>query len=52
MSSGGIFDLDTREERLRNLDQMMSDPGFWDDQEVFMEGVIEFIHDVQGGTFP
>jgi peptide chain release factor 2 len=33
MNSGGIFDLDTREERLRNVDQMMAAPGFWDDQE-------------------
>ncbi len=24
----------------------------WDDQEVFMEGVIRFIHDVHGGAFP
>ncbi len=24
----------------------------WDDQEVFMEGVIAFIHDVHGGRFP
>jgi peptide chain release factor 2 len=33
MTSGGIFDLDTREERLKNVDQMMAAPGFWDDQE-------------------
>jgi peptide chain release factor 2 len=33
MNSGGIFDLDTREERLKNVDQMMAAPGFWDDQE-------------------
>ena len=33
MNSGGTFDLDTREERLRNLDQMMTAPDFWDDQE-------------------
>ena len=32
-SSGGIFDLDTREERLRNLEQMMGAPDFWGDQE-------------------
>ena len=23
----------------------------WDDQEVFMDGVIDFIHDVHGGEF-
>lgn len=34
MNSGGIFDLEAREERLNNLDQMMAEPGFWDDQEV------------------
>lgn len=25
---------------------------FWDDQQVFMTGVIDFIHDVQAGRFP
>ena len=25
---------------------------FWDDQDVFMSGVINFIHDVQAGRFP
>ncbi len=32
-SSGGTFDLDTREERLRNLDEVMAAPHFWNDQE-------------------
>ena len=25
---------------------------FWDDQQIFMEGVMAFIHDVQAGRFP
>ncbi len=33
MSSGGIFDLDTREERLTKLDEVMVAPGFWDNQD-------------------
>jgi peptide chain release factor 2 len=51
MSSGGIFDLDTREERLRNLDQMMSDPGFWDDQEA-ARGVIDESNRLKGWLGP
>ncbi|HAC05535.1 MAG TPA: peptide chain release factor 2, partial [Gemmatimonadetes bacterium] len=31
--SGGIFDLDARQERLRSLDSEMAQPGFWDKQE-------------------
>ena len=25
---------------------------FWDDQQIFMKGVMAFIHDVQAGRFP
>jgi peptide chain release factor 2 len=32
-SSGGTFDLDVREQRLRALDEVMAAPGFWDNQD-------------------
>jgi peptide chain release factor 2 len=32
-SSGGIFDLENREARLRELEESMASPGFWDNQE-------------------
>ncbi|MDX1647174.1 MAG: peptide chain release factor 2 [Longimicrobiales bacterium] len=41
MSSGGIFDLDTREERLKNLEQMMAAPDFWDDPDAARELIDE-----------
>jgi len=39
-SSGGIFDVSTREARLRELEESMTEPGFWDNQEK-ARGVIE-----------
>ncbi|HUF76235.1 MAG TPA: PCRF domain-containing protein, partial [Longimicrobiales bacterium] len=32
-SSGGIFDIEAREHRLKALDEEMAAPGFWDDQD-------------------
>jgi len=32
-NSGGIFDIDTRSERLASLDRKMAGQGFWDDRE-------------------
>jgi peptide chain release factor 2 len=32
-SSGGTFDLDVREQRLRALDEVMAAQGFWDNQD-------------------
>ena len=40
MSSGGIFDLAARQERLTILDQEMAQPGFWDNQE-HAKGIID-----------
>ena len=51
MNSGGIFDLDTREERLKNLDQMMTAPGFWDDQEQ-ARAVIDDANRIKGWVEP
>lgn len=39
--SGGIFDLDTLEERLRNLDEVMTAPQFWDDQDAARQTIEE-----------
>jgi peptide chain release factor 2 len=41
MSSGGIFDLDDRRERLSELDQRMARPGFWDSPEQAREVIDE-----------
>ncbi|SDI44748.1 bacterial peptide chain release factor 2 (bRF-2) [Natribacillus halophilus] len=30
---GGLFDLETKENRIRELEEQMTAPGFWDDQE-------------------
>ncbi|MFO8172960.1 MAG: peptide chain release factor 2 [Longimicrobiales bacterium] len=32
-NSGGIFDLPTRETRLKELEEAMTEPGFWENQE-------------------
>ena len=41
MSSGGIFDLEARQERLKALDETMAQPGFWDSQETARETIDE-----------
>ncbi len=41
MSSGGIFDLEARQERLKALDELMAQPGFWDRQETARETIDE-----------
>ena len=41
MISGGIFDLDTREERLKNLDELMAASHFWDDQDAARDTIEE-----------
>src|SRR5699024_6551346 len=33
MTSGGLFDLDVKRERIRELELEMADPAFWEDQE-------------------
>ena len=33
MSSGGIFDIEARQERLKALDELMAQPSFWDNQD-------------------
>ncbi|MFQ5537891.1 MAG: peptide chain release factor 2 [Gemmatimonadota bacterium] len=38
---GGTFDLDARQERLKELDEAMSSPGFWDNQEKARETIAE-----------
>lgn len=51
MISGGIFDLDTREERLTNLDEVMAAPHFWDDQDAARD-VIEESNRLKGWIQP
>ncbi|MGB1780449.1 MAG: peptide chain release factor 2, partial [Longimicrobiales bacterium] len=48
---GGIFDLDTREERLTNLDEVMAAPHFWDDQDAARD-VIEESNRLKGWIQP
>jgi peptide chain release factor 2 len=50
-SSGGIFDLDTREERLKNLDEVMAAPEFWNDQDK-ARGVIDESNRIKGWVEP
>jgi peptide chain release factor 2 len=38
---GGFFDLDSRRERLKQLEARQADPGFWSDQEKAQEVVTE-----------
>ncbi|GGK03068.1 peptide chain release factor 2 [Lentibacillus kapialis] len=33
MTSGGLFDLDVKRERIKELELEMADPAFWEDQE-------------------
>lgn len=33
MTSGGLFDLDVKRERIKELEMEMTDPSFWDDQD-------------------
>jgi peptide chain release factor 2 len=33
MNLGGLFDLDTKQERINELEEKMSEAGFWDDQQ-------------------
>jgi peptide chain release factor 2 len=49
--SGGIFDLDAREERLRSLDSEMAQPGFWDNQEL-ARTVIDESNSIKGWLEP
>lgn len=51
MSSGGIFDLDTRQERLKELDEIMVQPGFWDNQET-ARGTIDEANRLKGWIEP
>jgi len=49
--SGGIFDLDARQERLRSLDSEMAQPGFWDSQEL-ARSVIDESNSIKGWLAP
>lgn len=49
--SGGIFDLDARQERLRSLDSEMAQPGFWDKQEA-AKAVIEESNSIKSWLEP
>ncbi len=33
MTSGGLFDLEEKEIQIREYEERMTDPGFWDNQE-------------------
>ncbi|UCC24874.1 MAG: peptide chain release factor 2 [Gemmatimonadales bacterium] len=57
MNSGGIFDLESREPRLRELESRMAEPGFWDhpdrareviDEANRLKGWIEPYRDLTG----
>ncbi|MCH7533953.1 MAG: PCRF domain-containing protein, partial [Gemmatimonadetes bacterium] len=50
-SSGGIFDLDARQERLKSLDFEMAQPGFWDKQEA-AKAVIDESNSIKGWLEP
>ena len=49
--SGGIFDLDARQERLKSLDSEMAQPGFWDNQEL-ARTVIDESNGIKGWLEP
>ena len=49
--SGGIFDLDARQERLKSLDSEMAQPGFWDNQEL-ARAVIDESNSIKGWLEP
>nr|WP_104022704.1 peptide chain release factor 2 [Gemmatirosa kalamazoonensis] len=48
---GGIFDVDSRRERLERLDAQMSEPGFWDNQERAQD-VVKQVRDLRGWLEP
>ncbi|MBK8249336.1 MAG: peptide chain release factor 2 [Gemmatimonadetes bacterium] len=48
---GGIFDVDTRRERLTALEERMSMAGFWNDQES-ARGVVQEVKTLKGWTEP
>jgi peptide chain release factor 2 len=49
--SGGIFDLDARQERLRSLDSEMAQSSFWDNQEL-ARAVIDESNSIKGWLEP
>ena len=38
---GGLFDLENKEARIQELDELMSEPGFWDDQDTAQTVITE-----------
>jgi len=50
-SSGGTFDVENREARLRKLEEAMAEPGFWDSQEKARE-VIDEANALKGWVLP
>jgi peptide chain release factor 2 len=53
MNSGGLFDLDKKIERIRELDLVMTEPTFWDDQDAAQNvineanGLKSYVNDFQ-----
>ncbi|GAB3802834.1 peptide chain release factor 2 [Virgibacillus kimchii] len=53
MNSGGLFDLDKKKDRIRELDLEMTEPTFWDDQDVAQKvinevnGLKSYVNDFQ-----
>jgi peptide chain release factor 2 len=41
MNSGGLFDLDDKKERIKELDLKMAEPSFWDDQDAAQKVISE-----------
>ncbi len=48
---GGIFDLEVKEKRVQELEKLMEDPQFWDDQ-VGAQTVISEVNDLRSWTVP
>lgn len=44
MSLGGLFDLEANEKRIAELEEQMTTPGFWDDQESAQQVINETNH--------
>ena len=56
---GGIFDFDTKAERLEEVLRQMEDPGIWDDpkeaqklgqEKVALEKIVETLENVKNGV--
>lgn len=49
---GGIFDLDTKEARIQQLEQQITAPGFWDQPQPTTTAVIQELKDLRGTVEP